>query len=161
MRNILKKISSKDQRKYWLSVLVFLLFVSIAAVTPLSRYSEVLSAGYMWVQTDWSGGITANDALHPGNQSGWDEFESLTNRLTATNTLQFTLSEKWSSHSTNLVRSSSQYWSIIDTSQTGLDFAGDFTFEAWVKLDSLPSNETSPFGLFNKYNTDGNQRSYM
>jgi hypothetical protein len=33
--------------------------------------------------------------------------------------------------------SSSQYLSITDASQTGLDITGDFTFEAWVKLESF------------------------
>jgi len=41
-------------------------------------------------------------------------------------------------HSINLERDSSQYLSISDASQTGLDFTGDLTVEAWVKVESTP-----------------------
>ena len=44
------------------------------------------------------------------------------------------------SHSLDLEASSSQYASIADASQTGLDLSGDHTIEAWVKMESLPSN---------------------
>lgn len=40
-------------------------------------------------------------------------------------------------HSLDLEASSSQYASIADASQTGLDITGDISFEAWVKLESL------------------------
>ena len=40
-------------------------------------------------------------------------------------------------HSTDLESGSSQYWSITDASQTGLDITGDFSIEGWVKLESL------------------------
>lgn len=40
-------------------------------------------------------------------------------------------------HSLDLEASSSQYASITDASQTGLDITGDFTIEAWVKPESL------------------------
>lgn len=43
-------------------------------------------------------------------------------------------------NSTDLERGSSQYWSITDASQTGLDFATDLTIEAWVKFESLPTS---------------------
>ena len=42
------------------------------------------------------------------------------------------------SHSLDLERTSSQYASIADASQTGLDLTGDFTIEAWVKLETTP-----------------------
>jgi hypothetical protein len=40
-------------------------------------------------------------------------------------------------HSLDLEASSSQYASITDGSQTGLDVTGDFTIEAWIKPESL------------------------
>lgn len=43
-------------------------------------------------------------------------------------------------HSTDLEKDSSQYWSITDASQTGLGLTGNFTFEAWVKPESLATN---------------------
>src|SRR3990167_9438122 len=43
-------------------------------------------------------------------------------------------------NSLDLELSSSQYASIADVSQTGLDLVGDFTIECWVKFESLPSS---------------------
>lgn len=40
-------------------------------------------------------------------------------------------------HSLDLERDSTQYASIADASQTGLDLSGDFTIEVWVKLESV------------------------
>jgi len=42
-------------------------------------------------------------------------------------------------HSADLESGSSQYFSITDASQTGLDFSGDFTIEFWVKIESVGS----------------------
>ena len=59
------------------------------------------------------------------------------------------------SHSLDLEASSSQYASIADASQTGLDLSGDHTFEAWVKMESLPA--TSSFMLMvSKKGASGN-----
>lgn len=44
-------------------------------------------------------------------------------------------------HATALSRASSQYWSISDASQTGLEFSGNFTISAWAKsTDFADSN---------------------
>lgn len=43
-------------------------------------------------------------------------------------------------HSIDLERSSSQYLSITDGSQTGLDIIGDISLEAWVKFETIPSD---------------------
>lgn len=45
-------------------------------------------------------------------------------------------------HSLDLEASSSQYASISDASQTGLDLSGSFSFEAWVKIESTFSGTT-------------------
>lgn len=42
-------------------------------------------------------------------------------------------------YSIDLESGSSQYLTISDASQTGLDLTGDFTLEAWVKPESQPS----------------------
>ena len=39
--------------------------------------------------------------------------------------------------STDLESGSSQYWSITDGDQTGLDITGDITIECWIKLESI------------------------
>ena len=59
-------------------------------------------------------------------------------------------------YSTDLESSSSQYWSITDASQTGLDLSGDLTFEAWIKPESVSGNDH----ILAKYVTSGNQRAY-
>ena len=46
-------------------------------------------------------------------------------------------------HSLDLESSSSQYASITDASQTGLDITGDLTIEAWIKFESLPITNTA------------------
>jgi len=43
-------------------------------------------------------------------------------------------------YSLDLEASSSQYASITDASQTGLDLSGDFTIEAWVKMETNTGN---------------------
>lgn len=43
-------------------------------------------------------------------------------------------------HCLDLESNASQYASIADASQTGLDLSGSFTFEAWVQFESLPSS---------------------
>jgi len=60
------------------------------------------------------------------------------------------------SNSLDLELSSSQYSSITDVSQTGLDITGDMTIMAWVKPESLSANHM----VVSKRETTGNQRSY-
>jgi len=61
-------------------------------------------------------------------------------------------------YSLDLERNSSQYLSITDANQTGLDIIGDFTFEAWVKIETAPSGSTYP--LITKDDQSSN-RSYQ
>lgn len=60
--------------------------------------------------------------------------------------------------STDLERSSSQYWSITDGSQSGLQLTNAFTLSMWVKLESFPDGAV--FRLINKFHTDTSNRSY-
>lgn len=63
------------------------------------------------------------------------------------------------SHSLDLEASSSQYASISDASQTGLDSDNSFTYECWVKFESLPSSgNRMAFG--SKYQATGDNRSW-
>lgn len=50
-----------------------------------------------------------------------------------------------SSFAADFEASSSQYLSIADGSQTGLDFSDAFTVEGWVRFESLPSSGNSMF----------------
>lgn len=55
-------------------------------------------------------------------------------------------------HSIDLEASSSQYLSITDASQTGLDITGDITIEAWVKFETLGIYQT----IINKVSVSNN-----
>lgn len=55
------------------------------------------------------------------------------------------------------VTANSEYLSIADASQTGLDFAGDFTIGAWAYFDAASGNQV----VIAKHNNTGNQRSYQ
>lgn len=58
-------------------------------------------------------------------------------------------------HSLDLELSSSQYASIADATQTGLDITGDLTIEAWIKLEQLPSSAGTDFVIVGKDNVGG------
>jgi len=63
--------------------------------------------------------------------------------------------------SIDLDRASSQWLSITDASQTGLDITGDLSFMAWVKIDQLPSTAGGNFGLFGKWKVAASREGYM
>lgn len=62
-------------------------------------------------------------------------------------------------HSLDLEFSSSQYASIADASQTGLDITTDHTFEAWINLETLPSTLGSDVVIMAKDDV-GTSRAY-
>jgi hypothetical protein len=55
-------------------------------------------------------------------------------------------------HTTDLELDSSQYWSITDANQTGLDITGDISIEAWVKFESLPTDGVAGYTIVSKRN---------
>ena len=61
--------------------------------------------------------------------------------------------------SINLVASSSQYLSISDGSQSGLDLASDFTIEFWFKLSQTLSDQDNQT-IVDKWVGSGGNRSY-
>jgi hypothetical protein len=65
-------------------------------------------------------------------------------------------------YSTDLEKSSSQFWSITDAAQTGLDITGDITLEAWVKIESDPgtSGDDAFRAIISKYRGNNDNRSY-
>lgn len=79
------------------------------------------------------------------------------NTLTNTNTATFVAGKI--NNGINLVRASSQYFTITDAAQTGLDFAGSFSFSLWVNLTSLPSVAGGQFDIVSKDNVSVS-RSY-
>lgn len=56
-------------------------------------------------------------------------------------------------------RTNSEYFSIADASQTGLDITGDLTITGWINIESAPaSGET--YNIISKYDSGANQRAY-
>ena len=63
-------------------------------------------------------------------------------------------------NSIDLERDNSQFLSIPDASQTGLDITGNLTIEAWVKIESAPTSGIF-YSIASKWNGDTSNRSYM
>lgn len=78
------------------------------------------------------------------------------NTLTNNNSATFTTG--LIGNAADLESGSSQYFSITDASQTGLDFTGDFSLSIWTKFESIlgANNETA---IISKWGTS--QRSYL
>lgn len=77
------------------------------------------------------------------------------NDLTNNNTVTYVAAKI--NNGADLESASSQYFSIADASQTGLDFSDALTFAGWVKYESIALDD-SPF-IF-KREAAGNQRAY-
>lgn len=58
------------------------------------------------------------------------------------------------------VNGTSQYFSIADASQTGLDFSGDFTLSGWVMFDAYVSTTLYTFVSKLNFGDGGTSRSY-
>lgn len=62
-------------------------------------------------------------------------------------------------HTASTTRADSEYWSITDASQTGLSFTGDFTFTAWVNLNTqLGSGEL--YGIVGQFDGPAASSAY-
>lgn len=64
-------------------------------------------------------------------------------------------------NSLDLELSSSQYASITDANQTGLDITGDLTAECWLKLEQTPATAGASFDIMGKFLLAGNQGSWF
>lgn len=65
------------------------------------------------------------------------------------------------SYSMDFELSSLQSLSITDANQTGLDLSTDFTFEAWINLEALPSTPNIQFTIAGKNDAGDGQRTYF
>lgn len=75
--------------------------------------------------------------------------------------LSFSGVQALNTHSVDLESGSSQYLSITDDSQTGLDITGDITMEAWVNVESQPSTNQS-YTIVGKWgNNQSVNQSYL
>jgi len=59
----------------------------------------------------------------------------------------------------DLEASSTNWMSIVDGSQTGLDLTGDLAASFWIKMESQPSSGNQMV-IFGKFTSSGDQRSY-
>lgn len=64
-------------------------------------------------------------------------------------------------YSTDIERSSTQYWSITDAAQTGLGITGDLTFAMWVKPESFNTSASAGLIAKNSGTLDANGYSYV
>lgn len=102
-------------------------------------------------------------SLHTNLVSYWKFDESSgnaadprgSNTLTNNNTATFASGKI--NNGADLELASTQYFSIADASQTGLDFSDAVSFAGWVKFESIPA-DTNPFIM--KRAAAGNNRSY-
>ncbi len=69
-----------------------------------------------------------------------------------------TTSTNGNTHSVDLERGSTQYASISDGSQTGLDFSNNLTFAQWIMIETVDTSGANPLVI--KRVASGNQRSY-
>jgi len=64
-------------------------------------------------------------------------------------------------YTTDLELSSSQFWSITDAAQTGLDVIGDITIEILVNLEQLPSTPATAFTVVAKLDAAASTEQYV
>ncbi len=79
------------------------------------------------------------------------------NTLTNNNSITYVAGEI--NNAAHINSASTQYFSITDASQSGLDLTGDFSVSFWVKYATLPDDGIRALH-FTKYLRAGNQRSY-
>lgn len=88
IKNI-KDIFAKPFNRRVGAAVVLVLFL---AATFFQNTPQTQGAQFTFFQTDWSGGVTANSAVHPTNENDWNEYSAGTNVVTTT-AGQATLSE--------------------------------------------------------------------
>lgn len=92
------------------------------------------------------------------DQSSGNATDSVgTNTLTNNNTITYTAGKI--NNAAHIDSSTTQYFSITDASQSGLDITGDLSVALWVKYTTLPTDGIRALHA-TKYLRAGNQRSY-
>src|SRR3989344_3835495 len=81
----------KRKKARWFSLGTFsaavaaVVVVSLVVNLSLPLAPSVLGATYTWNQTNWGGGSTGNNAIHPTNQSAWSQYSSVSSEIIVVN----------------------------------------------------------------------------
>lgn len=110
------------------------------SVTGNASYPESTSIQGHWTMDESSGNAT--DSSGNGNH------------LTDTNTVGSSTDKQQGTRSRDFEAGNSEYFTITDAAQTGLDMTGDFSITLWVKLESAPALNTS-FHFVDKWGAAG------
>jgi hypothetical protein len=112
------KIKQKKATVFSLTAITALIITTVTAGLISSfLFPEVFrtrAASYGFIQTDWSGGVSALTGLHPGDQTNWNKYVSKDNVSTTTPgelSLDFETTEIWS-------QTSNADWQTHATSST-------------------------------------------
>ncbi|USN54037.1 MAG: fibronectin type III domain-containing protein [Candidatus Nomurabacteria bacterium] len=136
----------KSSRRYAGAIISSVLLISVTFWALTIGSSR--AATYYWVQTDWSGGQTANTAQHPGDQTGWNEYSAADANLNIGTELSLTTTSQ------SLVQTSDADFGTGTTSSTQVTGSGS---GAYVELaqssgGTAYSDTTDAKGVF----VDGN-----
>ncbi|MBX4192571.1 LamG domain-containing protein [Candidatus Parcubacteria bacterium] len=126
--------------------------------------TSTAGAARMWVaqllalipSTPLQSGLVSYWKLDESSGNADDSFSS--NDLTNNNSISYTAAQINNGADLN---GSSQYFSIADGSQSGLDFSSEMSAAFWIKLDSEPTQDGGWAGLIGKdSNADTDERGY-
>ncbi|MFA4941592.1 MAG: hypothetical protein WC582_03285 [Patescibacteria group bacterium] len=137
------KFKQKKATVFSLTAITALIITTVTAGLISSfLFPEVFrtrAASYGFIQTDWSGGVSALTGLHPGDQTNWNKYVSKDNVSTTTPgelSLDFETTEIWS-------QTSNADWQTHATSSTyysdgsvGIAKPNGITCSAAVECDS-------------------------
>jgi hypothetical protein len=88
----------------------------------------------------------------------YDSSPNDSNDLTDNNTVGYSTDSQEGSNSADFENGQSEYLSIADASQTGLDITGDLSIVAWIKPESFP---VTIHTIVAKYTADTGKRGYL
>ncbi|MFA7209538.1 MAG: glycine-rich domain-containing protein, partial [Parcubacteria group bacterium] len=78
----ISKIKNLIQKK---SIRIVSAITLIALTSSLFFSSQAQGVNFAFIQTDWSGGVTASIATHTDNQTGWNQFSQKDSNITTVN----------------------------------------------------------------------------
>ncbi|MCP3681376.1 MAG: hypothetical protein GY861_01680, partial [bacterium] len=90
----LKKHIVGPFKEYWQYMTAVMILIMITSTAIFLNKDLLLNAAtYTFVQTSWSGGVTANNANHASDRTGWDEYSAIDAGLVAGSSITLTTSQ--------------------------------------------------------------------